>query len=84
VAKSNPAPQEYTQEEMLVLASLRRGSKRTCGYCAWHVHKGGQRGCFPDGNYRKWLSQAEYESGCDRFAPREETRTVGSGHPGKG
>lgn len=60
---------EYTREEMLVLASLRRSSGRTCRNCAWFVQKAGQRGCFPDGKYRKWLSPEEFESGCDVFQP---------------
>lgn len=62
--------QEYTREERIVLATLRRRSGRTCGSCAWYIPKGAQRGCYPDGKYRKWLSAEEYESGCDRFLPR--------------
>lgn len=62
----------YTREELIVLASARRGSGRTCRYCAWLSMRGSQRGCFPDNVYRKFLSQAEYEAGCERFAPREK------------
>jgi hypothetical protein len=58
----------YTREEMLVLASLRRSSGRTCRNCEWFARKGTQRGCFPEGVYRKWLSSEEYESGCDLFS----------------
>lgn len=58
---------DYTREEMLVLASLRRGSGRTCKSCAWFVSRGRHMGCFPEGRYRKWLSPEEYESGCDSF-----------------
>lgn len=59
----------YTREELLVLASLRKRSRRTCRYCAHFVQRGGQRGCFPEGDYRKWLSAEEYEAGCDGFKP---------------
>lgn len=60
----------YTAEEMLVLGSLRRSSGRTCRNCAWFTARGNQRGCFPDGKYRKWLSPEEFESGCDIFLKR--------------
>ena len=60
---------DYTPEEMLVLASIRRGSGRTCRRCNWYVDRGAQRGCFPNGKYRKWLSQTEFDSGCDVFTP---------------
>ena len=63
---------EYTREEMIVLASVRKSSGRTCRRCAWFVAKGGHKGCYPNGKYRKWLSQNEYESGCDMFAPKEK------------
>lgn len=53
-----------------MLALLRKSSKRTCRYCEFYIQKGSQRGCFPNGNYRKWLSQEEFESGCDRFAAK--------------
>ena len=69
----SPSAVEYTPEEMLVLASLRKSSKRTCRYCAFYVQKGNQRGCFPDGSYRKWLSPEEFESGCDRFAVKDKS-----------
>ncbi len=72
MAKPSPGESEYTREEMLVLATLRRGSKRTCRYCAWYVQKGAQKGCYPDGAYRKWLSPEEFGSGCDRFVKIEE------------
>jgi hypothetical protein len=62
--------QDYTREEMLVLANLRRSSGRRCRDCSWFSAKGNQRGCFPDGRYRKWLSPEEYESGCERFTAR--------------
>jgi len=61
----------YTREELLVLASLRRSSGRTCVNCAWYRASGRHRGCFPEGRYRKWLSPEEYESGCDKFAAAE-------------
>lgn len=61
----------YTEEEMLVLGSLRRSSGRTCRNCAWYKARGTHRGCFPDGKYRKWLSPEEFESGCDIFLKRE-------------
>lgn len=64
----------YTREEMLVLSSLRRSSGRTCRSCKWCSAKGQQRGCFPEGKYRKWLSPEEYSSGCDRFAPAKEKK----------
>lgn len=67
--KPKPQCDDYTKDEMLVLASLRRTSKRTCAYCAWYVPKGNQKGCFPLSKYRKWLSPEEFESGCDRFEP---------------
>lgn len=66
--------QDYTREEMLVLANLRRSSGRTCRNCAWFSAKGSHRGCFPDGRYRKWLSPEEYESGCDRYSARDEKK----------
>jgi len=72
VAKTDAIAGEYTREELLVLASLRRSSKRTCRYCAWYVQKDGQRGCFPEGRYRKWLSPEESESGCDGFSAKEK------------
>jgi hypothetical protein len=66
--------QEYTREERIVLAGMRRRSGRTCRFCAWYVPKGAQRGCYPEGKYRKWLSAEECESGCDRFSPRAEKK----------
>jgi len=65
-------PDEYTREERIVLASLRRRSGRTCRSCEWYEARGRQRGCFPKGKYRKWLSPEEYESGCDSFEPSKK------------
>jgi len=61
---------EYTAEEMIVLAALRGRSGRTCANCAWYSRRGTQKGCFPDGKYRKFLSAREFESGCDLFTKR--------------
>ena len=72
MTKTSASKSGYTREEMIVLASLRRSSKRTCRYCTWYVQKGTQKGCFPAGSYRKWLSPEEFSSGCDRFAPLEK------------
>ena len=58
---------EYTKEEMIVLAQLRRSSGRVCRNCQWSSNRGKHRGCFPEGRYRKWLSPEEYEAGCDLF-----------------
>ena len=58
---------EYTRDELLVLAGLRRSSGRTCRNCAWFAMRGKHRGCFPQGKYRKWLSPEEYSSGCTLF-----------------
>ncbi|OGS43683.1 MAG: hypothetical protein A3K76_04525 [Euryarchaeota archaeon RBG_13_57_23] len=63
---------EYTAEELIVLASIRRSSGRTCRKCKWLVAKGGHKGCYPSGKYRKWLSQIEFESGCDMFLPESD------------
>ncbi len=63
---------EYTAEELVVLASIGKSSGRTCRRCNWHVDKGGLKGCYPNGKYRKWLSQIEFESGCDIFSPISE------------
>lgn len=65
-------PGDYTREELLVLASLRRSSGRTCRSCAWYVARGKQRGCYPKGSYRKWLSPEEYESGCELFSSKHK------------
>jgi len=67
-------PDEYTREERLVLAALRQRTGRTCINCRWLQAKGKQRGCFPQGAYRKWLSAEEFESGCDRYAARDGKR----------
>ena len=64
----------YTREELIVLAGIRRGSGRTCGNCAWFVSKGRQKGCYPDGRYRKWLSVQEFDSGCELFLPKSEKK----------
>ena len=63
--------QPYTEDELRFLADLRRTSGRTCRRCRWLSMRGQQRGCFPEGKYRKFLSTREYESGCDSFAPKE-------------
>jgi hypothetical protein len=62
---------EYTREERLVLASRRRSTGRTCRSCRWLSMRGQQRGCFPEGKYRKFLSSEEYDSGCELFAKKE-------------
>jgi hypothetical protein len=62
----------YTREELIVLAGIRRGSGRTCCNCAWFVAKGRQRGCYPEGKYRKWLSFEEFTSGCDFFRAKDD------------
>ena len=72
MAKVSASGSDYTPEEMLVLATLRKSSKRTCRYCTWYVQKGTQKGCFPNGSYRKWLSPEEFSSGCDGFAAVEK------------
>ena len=58
---------EYTREELEVLARVRKDSGRTCPRCAWYRKSGSHRGCFPHGRYRKWLSEKEFEAGCDLF-----------------
>jgi len=70
-AKKTP---EYTPEELVVLASIRRCAGRTCRSCAWYVAKGGHKGCWPNGKYRKWLSQKEFESGCEIFSALSEKK----------
>ena len=70
IRSNRPTKGEYTKEEMLVLASLRRSSGRTCRDCAWFAPRGSQKGCFPEGEYRKWLSPEELDLGCDRFVKR--------------
>lgn len=60
----------YTKDEQRFLAGLRRSSGRTCRRCKWLSMRGQQRGCFPEGKYRKFLSADEYESGCELFSPR--------------
>ncbi len=62
---------DYTDDELRFLADLRGASGRTCRRCKWLSMRGQQRGCFPDGKYKKFLSAKEYESGCDLFVPRE-------------
>lgn len=63
---------EYTREELIVLAELRRRSGRTCESCAWYVLRGRQRGCFPERRYRKWLSAEEFSSGCNVFTAKNK------------
>jgi hypothetical protein len=75
VVKSNRSSEdEYTREERIVLAGIRRGSGRTCCNCAWFVSKGRQRGCFPGQKYRKWLSFEEFGSGCEMFQPKSDKK----------
>ena len=64
---------EYTLEERKVLASLRKASGRTCSECQWYSVRGKHKGCFPQGKYRKFLSQSEFESGCDLFRAKNES-----------
>jgi hypothetical protein len=59
---------DYTLEERMILASLRKTSGRTCASCRWLVEKGQHRGCYPEGKYRKFLSRSEFEAGCDSYA----------------
>jgi len=66
------APGDYTLEELQILASLRRSTGRTCTSCAWFKASGNQRGCFPEGRYRKWLSSAEFEAGCEIHESKEK------------
>lgn len=61
----------YTEDELRFLAALRASSGRTCRRCKWLSMRGQQRGCFPGGKYRKFLSDAEYGSGCEQFEPRQ-------------
>lgn len=69
----------YTKEELVVLAGIRRSSGRTCRSCAWFRPRDKQRGCFPEGKYRKWLSLEEFDSGCDLFAPADaKVRSAGA------
>jgi hypothetical protein len=63
---------EYTKEELIVLARLRGRSGRTCRDCKWFRPKGKHRGCFPEEKYRKWLSEEEFNAGCELFSPAEE------------
>jgi len=68
------ADEDYTKEELVVLASLRQRSGRVCRNCRWYVSKGTQKGCYPEGKYRKWLSADEFRSGCQAFSPREKDK----------
>ncbi|MGD9963372.1 MAG: hypothetical protein AB7S97_05680, partial [Thermoplasmata archaeon] len=70
-ARSPTGENDFTEDERRFLAGLRRTSGRTCRQCKWLSMRGQQRGCFPEGRYRKFLSAAEYDSGCELFAPRE-------------
>jgi hypothetical protein len=70
--RKTEGPEEYTKEELLVLASSRRGSGRTCRNCAWYQARGDHRGCFPEGKYRKWLTLEESSSGCTIFKERRK------------
>jgi len=64
---------DYTKEELEVLAKVRRDSGRTCPRCAWYRQSGGHRGCFPEGKYRKWLSEKEYAAGCHLFSAADRS-----------
>ncbi|UCE91845.1 MAG: hypothetical protein JSV90_01455 [Methanobacteriota archaeon] len=66
-----PADPEYTPEERKVLASLRKESGRTCSHCRWYSDRGRHRGCFPNGKYRKFLSESEFDAGCELFSRQE-------------
>jgi len=68
--KGRASETEYTNEEMILLAQLRRSSGRVCRNCQWYSDRGKHKGCFPDGKYRKWLSPEEFEAGCDAFKER--------------
>ncbi|HIH01272.1 TPA: hypothetical protein HA259_04225 [Thermoplasmata archaeon] len=63
---------DFTEEERIILASLRKKTGRTCVSCRWFVEKGQHRGCYPDGKYRKFLSKSEFESGCDVYTSADE------------
>ena len=63
---------DFTEEERIILASLRKKTGRTCVNCKWLVKKGQHRGCYPEGKYRKFLSKSEFESGCDGYASSDE------------
>lgn len=65
---------DYTPEERQVLASLRKSSGRTCHQCEWYSDRGKHRGCFPNGKYRKFLSQSEFDAGCERFLAKESSK----------
>ena len=62
---------DFTEEERIILASLRKKTGRTCVNCRWLVNKGQHRGCYPEGKYRKFLSKSEFESGCDEYSPED-------------
>lgn len=70
-ARAPTGENDYTEDERRFLAGLRMTSGRTCRRCKWLSMRGQQRGCFPEGKYRKFLSATEYDSGCELFAPRE-------------
>ena len=65
---------DYTREERVVLASIRRSSGRTCRNCAWFEPRGGQKGCFQNGAYKKWLSAEEFSAGCDMFVAKDKKK----------
>ena len=72
VAEGRPPEEgDYTREERLLLAPRRRETGRTCRSCRWLSMRGQQRGCFPGGKYRKFLSSEEYDSGCSLHEMRE-------------
>ncbi len=67
---------DYTDEELQVLAKIRGARGRTCAHCAWFRSNGTQRGCYPEGAYRKWLSLREFEAGCDMFTAKARDAPV--------
>jgi len=62
---------ELTPEEKLMLASIRKSSGRTCANCRWLERRGPHMGCFPEGKYRKFLSDRERDVGCELFVVRD-------------
>lgn len=70
--RTNRTPKDdFTDEERMILASLRKKSGRTCVKCRWYETKGQHKGCYPEGKYRKFLSKTEFEAGCDLYTPPE-------------
>jgi hypothetical protein len=76
------APQDdegYTKDELAFLSEVRKRDGRTCRHCAWLSVRGNQRGCFPQGTYRKFLSAQEYEAGCLEFVRRGDAKSTMKG-----